>query len=102
MPAFLKKYGGDSLWALMVFLGIGWIFRDWSTRQTAMAALLVSLTVEFSKLCHPAWLDAFRRTRAGALTIGSVYNWPHIPAYIVGIALGIGIEWLVRRRAARR
>src|SRR4051812_39205545 len=39
LSSFLAKYGGDSLWALLVFLCFGFAFRRRSTMQVGVAAL---------------------------------------------------------------
>ena len=36
------------------------------------AAVLIAIVVEFSRLHHAPWLDAFRHSALGALTIGVV------------------------------
>ena len=35
LPPFAAKYGGDALWALMVFVGVGFLFPRASTRVLA-------------------------------------------------------------------
>ena len=39
MREFAAKYGGDALWALLVFLGFGFLFRQLSTGRLALIAL---------------------------------------------------------------
>jgi len=87
-----SKYGPDALWALLVFLG----FRIVSPRSpvwtAGIGAVLFSFAVETSQLYHAPWIDAIRRTRLGALTLGSVFNWPDFPAYVLGITAGVIAE----------
>ncbi len=97
LSPFLSKYGGDALWALMVFAGLGWIFTRVSTAMLALAGLLLAWGVEFSQLWHPPWLDAIRAHRLGHLVLGTTFNWPDFPAYVVGIAIGALIEIAWRR-----
>ncbi len=95
---FLHKYGGDALWALLVFLG----FRCVLIRAALLRVTLVSLAfcsaVEFSQLYHAPWIDSIRATRLGALALGSTFNAPDLLAYTLGIALGSGLEAMRRRR----
>jgi hypothetical protein len=97
LPPFASKYGGDALWALMVFVGIGFLFVRCSTLLVAVLALGFSWAVEFSQLYHAAWIDSVRATLPGRLILGSTFNWPDLPAYAIGIALGVVGEVLFRR-----
>jgi hypothetical protein len=93
LPQWLSNNGGDALWALMVFVGFGFLFPRVSTLTLALLALTFSWGVEFSQLYHAPWLDAVRATIPGRLVLGTTFNWPDLPAYAVGIALGAWAEW---------
>ena len=41
LPAFVTKYGGDALWALMVFCGVGFLLRRASTVRVGLIALII-------------------------------------------------------------
>lgn len=71
LPAFVVKYGGSLLWATMVFLLVGVLLPRLSRMQLAAIAVLIAVVVEFSRLVHGPWLDAFRLTTAGALLLGA-------------------------------
>ena len=94
LPEVPRKYGGDALWALLVFLGFGFLFPRWPTRIIALLAMTFSSLIEFSQLYHAPWIDSIRATRLGALVLGSVFNGPDFGAYALGIALGVLCEWL--------
>ena len=91
-PPFIEKYGGDALWALVVFLGIGFLFPRAATFTLAVSALTISWGVEFSQLYHTPWLDALRATLPGKLLLGSTFNLPDLPAYAFGIGIGAMVE----------
>jgi hypothetical protein len=95
---FFSKYGGDALWALLVFLGFGFLFRHASTLRLALAALCFSWGIEFSQLYHALWIDQIRATRLGGLILGSAFNIPDLFAYVVGIALGAIAEYFYLSR----
>lgn len=57
-PAFLGKYPGDALWALMVFCLLGVLLPRLSTLRLAGLALAISYAVELSQLYHAPWLDS--------------------------------------------
>lgn len=102
LPAFVTKYGGDALWALLVFFGFGLVFRRISTPRLAAVSLGFAWAIEFSQLCHGHWIDAIRATRPGHLIFGSTFNWPDLLAYPIGIALGAFAETVCRKRSGRR
>ena len=91
-PAWLGKYPGDALWAAMVFLGYALLKPTWPTRRLAVAALATSFLVEFSQLYHAPWLDAIRGNFIGHLVLGSEFSRVDLVAYVVGVAIGAGLE----------
>lgn len=102
LPGFLTKYGGDALWALMVFFGLGLLLPRVSTARLAAMAVGVAWTVEFLQLYRAPWLDAVRSTLLGRLALGTTFNAPDLVAYLVGIVLGAIAERLNRRGWAWR
>ncbi len=96
LPPLVSKYGGDALWALMVFMGFGFLFPRASTLNVALLALTFALGVEFSQLYHAPWIDAVRATLPGKLVLGSSFNWSDLPSYALGVALGAWTEWRLR------
>lgn len=97
---FASKYGGDALWALMVFCGMGFLFARASTLQVSLFALGFAWAIEFLQLYHAPWIDAVRGTLPGRLVLGSTFNPPDLLAYVAGVALGALLERAGRR--ARR
>ncbi|MCP3391694.1 DUF2809 domain-containing protein [Bradyrhizobium sp. CCGB12] len=98
LPAFVVKYGGSLLWATMVFLLVGVLLPRLTRSQLAAIALTIALAVEFSRLVHTPWLDAFRLTTAGALLLGRIFSLWNLVAYAVGIAFGLWIDRLAEKR----
>jgi hypothetical protein len=96
LPQRLSNNGGDALWALMVFLGFGFLLPRASTFMVALVTLAFSWGVEFSQLYHAPWIDSIRATIPGRLVLGNTFNWPDLIAYAVGIALGTLAEWQLR------
>ncbi len=99
LPELPRKYGGDALWALLVFFGFGFLLPRRPTRAIALLAMTFSGLIEFSQLYHAPWIDSIRATRLGALVLGSVFNWPDFSAYGLGIATGVLCEWLLAKRS---
>ena len=94
LPRLAAKYGGDSLWALLVFLGFGFLCRRLSTLRLSLIALCFAWAIEFSQLYHAQWIDGIRATRIGGLVLGYTFNCPDLLAYAIGIACGALAEWL--------
>jgi hypothetical protein len=94
LPDFVAKYGGDSLWALVVFLCFGMAFHRSSTVRIALVAVCFAWSVEFLQLYHAPWIDGIRSTRLGHLVLGTMFNSPDLLAYVIGIALGALAECL--------
>lgn len=98
LPYLLVKYGGSVLWGGMVF----YLFATLLPRQTisrlALLSLVAAALVEFNRLYHTLWLDAFRLTLAGALLLGRIFSWWNILAYAIGIALSATAELRLGQR----
>ncbi|MDI3566017.1 DUF2809 domain-containing protein [Bradyrhizobium sp. Arg816] len=101
LPAFVVKYGGSLLWATMVFLLVGVLLPGMSRSRLAAIAVAIAIAVEFSRLVHVPWLDAFRLTTAGALLLGRIFSLWNLVAYGVGIAFGVWVDGLVGWAKAR-
>jgi hypothetical protein len=97
LPQWLSNYGGDALWALMVFVGFGFLLPRLPTLAVALLALAFAWVVEFSQLYHAPWIDAIRATLPGRLVLGNTFNWIDLVAYALGIGLGAWVEWRLRR-----
>lgn len=91
-PPAVAKYGGDALWALLVFVILGVGFPRASTISLSLAAAGYSFAIEFSQLYHAPWLETIRGTRLGHFAIGSTFNSPDLIAYVLGIGMGATAE----------
>jgi hypothetical protein len=96
LSSWFPKWIGDILWGLMVFFIMGFIFKDSTTRRTAIISTVFSIGIEFAKLYHTPGLDAFRHTLMGGLLLGHGFSWGNILCYITGITVGVMCErmWL--------
>ena len=52
LPAVVATYAGDTLYATMVFVGLGILAPRWSTARLAGTALACSFAIEASQLYH--------------------------------------------------
>jgi len=102
MPPPLRKYLGDTLWALNVFWILGFIFNRWSLTRIALLAFCFSALVEISQLYHAPGIDSLRDTIFGRLVLGQTFNWPDFLAYAAGVCLGVALESFLLRRPTRQ
>lgn len=93
-PAFIARYGGDALWASMVYWMLAFIAPR--TRWTRLGALGlgIAIAVECSQLYHAPWLEQVQSTRPGALLLGQGFLWSDLACYAGGIGLAVGIDRL--------
>ncbi|MGE3246179.1 MAG: DUF2809 domain-containing protein [Beijerinckiaceae bacterium] len=92
LPWFAWKYGGSVLWASLVYFLLASLLPRSGWRVILAMACVTALGVEFSRLADVAWLNAFRGTLAGRLTIGAVFSLWNLPAYFAGAGLAALID----------
>jgi len=92
LPAFLGKYPGDALWALMVFFGWRALRPRVRARDVAWPAMATCAIVECAKLWHVPWLVEFRGTTLGHLLLGHVFSWQNLAAYALGVLAGTALD----------
>ncbi|MGD0579330.1 MAG: DUF2809 domain-containing protein [Bryobacteraceae bacterium] len=101
LPPLVVKYGGSTLWALMIY----WIVSAPVPARRLLLATLVAGTiataVEFLKLYHSPSLDAFRRTLPGIILLGRIFSAWDIATYWIAIAIGALLDSSLRSAAAR-
>lgn len=88
MPAFVVKYGGSTMWALMIYWVVAVVGQRWRVGKVMVVAGVAATGVEFLKLYRVPWLDAFRMTLPGVLLLGRYFAWSDIAAYWVAIGVG--------------
>jgi hypothetical protein len=98
-PAVVARYGGDALWALMVFWLLALLRPAATTHRLAVGALGIACAVELTQLYRAPWIDAVRATSAGGLVLGHGFLWSDIVSYAVGIVMAAGGDHLLWNRA---
>ena len=102
VPAFVVEYGGDTLWAWMVFMVIRLVGIRWAIWKSAALALTIAYCCETSQLYHAPWIDTIRSYRLGVLLLGNCFVWSDLVCYTVGILAGAFAEWGLTPRTERR
>jgi hypothetical protein len=95
IPDIIDLFLGDSLWALMVYLFIRMLFKNWSTNKVVLTGILFCFIIEFSQLYHDDWIDMIRRTTLGGLILGYGFLGSDLAAYLLGIGFGIIIDRII-------
>lgn len=90
--SFVKTYVGDVLWALMVFLGLAFLFTRLPAKLIALFTLVFAFSIEISQLYHAPWIDRLRATQLGGLVLGFTFVWSDLLCYCIGILIGLLVE----------
>lgn len=101
LPWPAAKWSGSILWAAMVYLLVCLAAPRAALNTRLVAALAIAVLVEFSRLYSAPWLDDFRRSTLGALTLGRIFSPWNLLAYAIGIAAMRIIDgrWMQRARS---
>ena len=96
LPALLNDYLGDALWALMIFIGFGFLFPKIETKKLAFISLMFCYGIEVSQLYHAEWIDSIRATTLGGLVLGYGFLWSDLVAYTISVGVGFLFEFILR------
>ncbi|OWW12128.1 hypothetical protein BUE63_00935 [Bacillus sp. MB353a] len=98
LPELLNDYLGDALWALMIFIGFGFLFPKIETKKLAFISLIFCYGIELSQLYHAEWIDNIRATTLGGLVLGYGFLWSDLVAYTIGVGVGLIFEFILQRK----
>ncbi|MBW3494296.1 MULTISPECIES: DUF2809 domain-containing protein [Bacillus] len=98
LPDLLNDYLGDALWALMIFVGFGFLFPKIETKKLAFISLIFCYGIEISQLYHAEWIDSIRATTLGGLVLGYGFLWSDLVAYTIGVGVGMLGEFMLRKK----
>ncbi len=94
LPSWVNMFLGDALWALMIFLGFGFVFIKISTIKIGLLALGFCYLIEISQLYQGQWLNNIRMTTLGGLILGYGFLLSDIFAYTLGVSFGVLGEYI--------
>lgn len=98
LPDLLNDYLGDALWALMIFVGFGFLFPKIETKKLVFISLIFCYGIEISQLYHAEWIDSIRATTLGGLVLGYGFLWSDLVAYTIGVGVGMLGEFVLRKK----
>lgn len=96
-PELIRDYGGDTLWAMLVYIGIGFLFPHSKLLHRFSIALLFSFLIEMSQIYQAEWINNVRQSLPGKYILGQGFKWSDLVCYTIGIAVGAGLDLLVAR-----
>jgi hypothetical protein len=99
LPPFVVKYGGSTLWAVMIYWIVSTLLPLWRLPAVALLAGALATAVEFVKLCHFPALEAFRATLPGIILLGRFFSVWDIVAYWLAFAVGVFVDMGIRSTA---
>ena len=91
LPYLLVKYGGSTIWGMMVYFVVAAALAA-RRRTTVLVASAIAIAAELFRLYHTPLLDEFRLTLAGALLLGRIFSAWNIVAYLAGIAIATALD----------
>jgi hypothetical protein len=100
MPPFMVVYGGDALWAMMLYFAFGLIFARVASWKALVILLVGCYAVEISQLYQADWINAVRYFTIagfplGGIVLGYGFLWSDIAMYTLGIGAGYLVERVV-------
>jgi hypothetical protein len=98
LPALVLTYGGDTLYATLVYLLVTLVWLRQPAWRLGMLALTICFAVELSQLSQVPWLDALRTTLPGRLVLGAGFLGSDLACYVAGVLLGVVLDLMLRPR----
>ncbi len=92
------QYGGDILWAFMIYWGAALLFFKQTVKLPTAVSFVFSYAIEFSQFCKWEKLMELRATRFGALILGHGFLFSDLICYSIGIAAAVLIDYFIVRR----
>jgi len=86
----------------MIYWLVSALLPRWRVHRSGLLATAIATAVEFVKLYHSGWLDAFRQTLAGAVLLGRFFSVWDLIAYWLAISIGAMVDRRLRLGASGR
>ena len=96
-PAFFESYGGDTLWAMMVYFGFAFLLVRHHNKTIGCITVAFCCLIECSQLFTWSWIVELRMTWLRYL-LGQGFLWSDLVCYGVGCSLAFVINARLRTR----
>lgn len=81
IPTFI----GDTLYAVMIYFGMRFIFINHNKKIAILLALLFCYCIEFQQIYSADWIVQIRRTSIGHYALGQGFLWSDLVFYTTGV-----------------
>ena len=102
MPYLIGAYGGDILYATLIFFCIRFCLPRKKLATIALYAYLVCITIECLQLYHAPWIEAVRHTPPFGLIFGYGFLWSDWICYALGVLLAWAFAGTAEKRLQKR
>jgi hypothetical protein len=89
----VPTFFGDTLYAVMIYFGLRFLFIKNSSKITIVLALVFCFCIEFLQLYRAEWLLTIRRTTLGHYALGQGFLWSDLAFYTLGILIAFFIDF---------
>jgi hypothetical protein len=92
-PSLVKEYGGDVLYATLVFFLVRLLAPKAPFLKVASITYLFCILVEMLQLYQEPWLEKIRHTFPFGLILGYGFLWSDWICYAAGVLLALAISF---------
>jgi len=91
IPSFI----GDTLYAVMIYFGMRFIFINRNNKIAILLALLFCYCIEFQQIYRADWIIQIRRTSIGHYVLGQGFLWSDLAFYTIGVIVAYLFDYLL-------
>lgn len=96
-PSFFVEYGGDTLWAAMMYIVFAFIKPRGKILYICLITLVFSYLIEFSQMLTWQWL-VYLRTTPFRYILGQGFVWSDLLCYTIGCVGMMMLDYLWLRK----
>lgn len=85
--AKIPLFFGDILYAVLIYIGIRFLFIHWNIYKTFIVSLLFCFSIEILQLVKFDWLVTLRTTILGQYILGQGFLWSDLICYFIGTTI---------------
>ena len=85
--ADIPLFFGDILYAVLIYIGIRFLFIHWNIYKTFLVSLLFCFSIEILQLVKFDWLVTLRTTTPGHYILGQGFLWSDLICYFIGTTI---------------
>lgn len=88
----IPTFFGDTLYAVMIYFGMCFIFVNSNKKIAQLLALLFCYCIEFQQLYRAEWILEIRRTIIGHYILGQGFLWSDLGCYTIGVFMAYLVD----------